>query len=86
MISSILKGDLENVKYTTHKVFGLNMPNSCPNVPYDILHPKNTWENKLDYDKKANQLADAFNQNFAQFADNANEEILAAAPKSIINN
>ena len=23
MISSILKGDLENVKYTTHEVFGL---------------------------------------------------------------
>ena len=62
------------------------MPNSCPNVPNDILNPKNTWKNKLAYDKKANQLADAFNKNFAQFADNANEEILAAAPKSIMNN
>ena len=83
MISSILKGDLENIKYTTHEVFGLKMPNACPNIPDDILHPKNTWENKLAYDKKANKLADAFNKNFNQFADNANEEILAAAPKSI---
>ncbi len=83
MISSILRGDLENIKYTTHDIFGLKMPNSCPNVPHDILHPKNTWENKSDYDKKANKLADAFNKNFAQFADNANEEILAAAPKSV---
>ena len=31
----------------------------------------------------ANKLADAFNNNFAQFAGNASEEILAAAPKSI---
>ena len=86
MISSILREDLENIKYSTHEVFGLKMPNSCPNVPNDILNPKNTWKNKLAYDKKASQLADAFNKNFAQFADNANEEILAAAPKSIMNN
>ena len=36
--------------------------------------------------RKLNQLADAFNKNFAQFADNANEEILSSTPKSIINN
>ena len=28
MISSILRGELDNVEYTTHEVFGLNMPNS----------------------------------------------------------
>ena len=85
MISSILRGELDNVEYTTHEVFGLNMPNSCPNVPSDILHPKNTWENKEAYDKKANKLADAFNKNFAQFADNANKEILSSAPKSVVS-
>ena len=40
--------------------------------------------NKDAYDAKANELADAFNKNFAQFADNANAEILDAAPKSTI--
>ena len=40
MISSILRGDLENIKYTTHEVFGLKISNSCPNVPHDILHQK----------------------------------------------
>ena len=57
------------------------MPTSCPNVPDVILNPKNTWKNKNNYDIKANELANAFNKNFAQFADNANSEILAAAPK-----
>ena len=57
------------------------MPNSCPNVPSEILNPKNTWENKNDYDFKAKELANAFNQNFKQFADNASKEILEAAPK-----
>ena len=82
MISAILNGDLENVKYNTHSVFGLKMPDSCPNVPVDILNPKNTWKDKNKYDVKANKLADAFNKNFEQFSDNANEEILSAAPKA----
>ena len=82
MISAILNGDLENVKYNTHSVFGLKMPDSCPNVPADILNPKNTWKDKNKYDVKANKLADAFNKNFEQFSDNANEEILSAAPKA----
>ena len=82
MISAILNGDLENVKYNTHSIFGLKMPDSCPNVPADILNPKNTWKDKNKYDVKANKLADAFNKNFEQFSDNANEEILSAAPKA----
>ena len=81
MITAILNGDLKKTKYTTHKIFGLKMPTSCPNVPELILNPKNTWKNKNNYDIKANELANAFNQNFGQFANNANSEILAAAPK-----
>jgi len=84
MITSILNGELENSEYSTHKVFGLKIPKTCPNVPSDILNPKNTWENKIAYDTKANELADAFNNNFSQFADNANQEILNAAPKATI--
>jgi len=86
MISSILNGDLENVEFKTHVVFGLHMPTSCPNVPSDILSPKNTWNDKDAYDIKANELANAFNKNFAQFAENANEEILEAAPKATVRN
>ena len=70
-----------NIEYNTHKIFGLHMPKSCPNVPSEILSPKNTWENKLAYDKKANILAKAFNDNFIQFSDHANNEILNAAPR-----
>lgn len=86
MISSILNGELEGVEYKKHEVFGLNMPTSCPNVPDEILSPKNTWTDKNAYDKKANELADAFNKNFTQFADYANEEILDAAPKATVRN
>ena len=82
MITAILNEELEVVDYTKHVVFGLQMPTSCPNVPSEILSPRKTWKNKTAYDAKANELADAFNKNFEQFADNANAEILEAAPRT----
>jgi len=57
------------------------MPTSCPDVPAEILDPRNTWADKAAYDKKANGLAQSFVNNFSKFASYANEEILAAAPK-----
>ena len=85
MITSALEGGLDNVDFETHPVFGLSMPTTCPNVPDEVLNPRNTWEDKNAYDVKANDLANKFNANFEQFADNANEEILAGAPKATTN-
>jgi len=81
MITAALEGELNNVEYTEHPVFGLQMPNECVNVPTDILHPRNTWSDKDAYDAKANLLAESFVQNFEQYANKANAEIMAAAPK-----
>tara|TARA_Y100000385_G_scaffold274249_1_gene317129 strand:+ start:29281 stop:30897 length:1617 start_codon:yes stop_codon:yes gene_type:complete len=80
LITAALEGDLENVNYETHEIFGLNYPTECEGVPSDLLSPRNTWTDKAAYDKKANELATKFNNNFKQFADNANDEILAASP------
>ena len=82
MITEALEGRLDDVSYTTHEIFGLAMPDTCNNVPDEVLNPKNTWADKAAYDEKANNLANQFNENFKQFEDNANEEILAAAPKA----
>ena len=81
MISAALNNKLNDVEYLTHEVFGLHMPKSCPQVPSEILNPKNTWNDKNAYNKKANILATAFNNNFEQFSDHASGEILEAAPK-----
>ena len=85
MITSALEGKLDNVDYTTHEIFGLAMPNECENVPADMLNPKNTWADKEAYDTKANHLANEFVKNFKKFEDNANADILAAAPKASVS-
>jgi len=85
MITSALTGKLATVNYETHPVFGLAMPTECEEVPTEILNPRNTWTDKAAYDRKANELAEAFIKNFEKFADYANEELLAAAPKVGVN-
>lgn len=85
MITAALNGELNDVAFDTHVVFGLQMPTSCPNVPTELLSPRNTWTDKAAYDTKANELAEAFNKNFEQFAEYANKEIMDAAPKAAVN-
>ena len=81
MITAALNGDLDNVDYVIHDVFGLAMPTDCPNVPTEILSPKNTWADKAAYDVAANNLAAKFNANFEKFEEFASVEIMAGAPK-----
>lgn len=82
MITAALNGDLNRVSFRNHDVFGIAMPESCPNVPVEVLDPRNTWEDKAQYDAKAKELAAKFRDNFAKFEEFANEEIMAGAPRA----
>ncbi|MGF1532468.1 MAG: phosphoenolpyruvate carboxykinase (ATP) [Bernardetiaceae bacterium] len=81
MITAALNGDLDQVSYQNHPVFGVSVPQACPGVPSEVLNPRQTWEDKSAYDESANRLAEAFIKNFTKFADFADESILAGAPK-----
>lgn len=80
MIQSALKGELNNVSYENNHIFGLAMPKTCPNVPAEILNPRQTWDDPEAYDQKAFTLASYFNENFETFSDFASQEIKDAAP------
>ena len=82
MITAALNGELDDVPYENHKVFGIAKPQSCPNVPSEILNPRNTWEDPALYDIKAAELAAKFKANFAKFEEFANAEIMAGAPNA----
>ena len=80
MITAALNEELDEVDFINHKVFGIAIPQSCSNVPSEILNPRNTWENSELYDQKAIELAQKFKANFAKFEEFANAEIMAGAP------
>jgi phosphoenolpyruvate carboxykinase (ATP) len=81
LITAALEGKFQDIEFTEHNVFGLHMPVSCPEVPSEILNPRNTWADKQKYDQKANELALAFLNNFKQFEDFSDEEMRASLPK-----
>ncbi len=80
MITAALEGKLDHVNFEAHPVFGMMMPTECPNVPSEILNPRNTWADPAAYDAKAKDLANQFRKNFEKYANGVSEEILAAAP------
>jgi phosphoenolpyruvate carboxykinase (ATP) len=80
MVNAALNGKLDEVEYTTDSIFGVQVPTSCPDVPDEVLIPRNTWSDGAAYDQQAHKLADMFNNNFEQFAEQASEEVKAAGP------
>jgi phosphoenolpyruvate carboxykinase (ATP) len=85
MITAALNGELNNVIFENHPIFGYAMPTSCPNAPAELLNPRNTWTDKAAYDAQANKLANMFVKNFEQYAAGVSKEILDAAPKATQN-
>lgn len=85
MITAAMNGQLNNVAFDAHPTFGVLIPKEVPNVPSEILNPRDTWADKEAYDKKANELAQLFVKNFAKYADKASEEIRSAAPVVLVD-
>jgi len=82
MIAAAFEGGLKDVEFEKHPIFNLMMPKSCPNVPPEVLNPRETWADKDKYDAKAKELAKSFKENFSKYESYANDEILSGAPIS----
>lgn len=82
MVNAALSGELDDVEFVEESYFGLQIPTHVPDVPDEVLNPRDTWSDKDAYDAKAKSLANMFRENFEQFKDRASEGILAGAPKA----
>jgi phosphoenolpyruvate carboxykinase (ATP) len=68
LLRAALNGSLNAVDFVTEDYFGLHIPTECPDVPKEILNPKNTWSDASAYDAKAKHLVGLFENNYQQFA------------------
>lgn len=82
MVNAILDGSLAQIEMQVDPIFGLSVPRSVPNVPADVLMPRNTWADKDAYDQKARELAASFAKNFEEFADRLDPKIAASGPQT----
>ncbi|PXY01036.1 phosphoenolpyruvate carboxykinase (ATP) [Marinifilum breve] len=82
MVDAALNGKLNDVEYTEDKLFHVNIPAVCENVPTEILNPINTWENKEDYKNTAEKLAKKFSVDFDKSYGKQNipEDIVSQCP------
>ena len=80
IIDAIHNNDFENVDTVRDAEFGFEIPLSCPGVPAEILVPRNTWEDKADYDKVKEKLINLFQNNFKAFEQSVNPKIVEAGP------
>ncbi len=83
LLNAALEGKLDKVKYRKDKLFGFDVPLSCPDVPSDVLDPAESWGSKEEYWKKYDALAARYIENFKLFADGCSPEVVAAGPKRV---
>jgi phosphoenolpyruvate carboxykinase (ATP) len=82
MVRAALAGKLDHVKYERDPIFNVDVPTSCPDVPSDVLKPRNTWAKPEAYDAQARKLAGMFIENFKKFEADVPAEVKAAGPKA----
>jgi phosphoenolpyruvate carboxykinase (ATP) len=83
MLNAALEGKLDHVQYRKDRIFGFEVPLTCPDVPDDVLDPASSWGDKDEYWKKYDALAARFVENFKLFAAGCSQEVRDAGPKRL---
>jgi phosphoenolpyruvate carboxykinase (ATP) len=79
LVSAALAGTLKNAPVKKDPIFGLAVPESCGDIPANVLNPRNTWSDKGSYDETAKKLTHSFEKNFKQYEPYVGTEVKAAA-------
>jgi phosphoenolpyruvate carboxykinase (ATP) len=79
LLRAALDGRLADVPVRAEPNFGLLVPESCPEVPSEVLDPRTTWSDKRAYDDTARALTHRFEENFREFEPFVSDEVKDAA-------
>ncbi len=78
-INAILDGSLHDSEFDVTKTFKLHVPKTLGDINPNVLNPRNAWENKEEFDKKRDQLAQMFIDNFKKYQTEDSEFDYSAA-------
>ncbi|CAH2600916.1 phosphoenolpyruvate carboxykinase (ATP) [Rhodovastum atsumiense] len=82
LLRAALDGTLAKGSFRREPFFGLSIPEAVPDVPAEVLDPRQSWGDKAAYDATARDLLARFEANFATFAEHVDEEVKAVALKA----
>ena len=83
LLNAALDGSLNDVEFRKDANFGFEVPVAVPGVDSKILDPRETWEDKEEFDRTAQKLVQLFVDNFADFEAHVDEGVKKAAPTSV---
>ena len=78
MVRAAVDGSLAAAPVRSDPNFGLLIPETCPDVPNEVLEPRTTWSDKGGYDNTAAELRGRFEENFTQFEEFVDDKVKAA--------
>jgi phosphoenolpyruvate carboxykinase (ATP) len=79
LLRAALDGSLARGSFRKDPFFGLAIPESVPDVPAEVLDPRQSWADKAAYDRMARELVASFEKNFRAFEAGVGDEIKAVA-------
>ena len=81
-VNAVLNVSIEKADYENMPIFNFAIPKEVPGVDSNVLNPRNTWEDKEDFDEVITNLAKMFKTNFKRYAVNPEgKEIEKAGPE-----
>src|SRR5262249_56032500 len=81
LVNAVLAGRLDGVALRPDPVFGVQVPEACPDVPAELLRPRETWAEPGEYDQRARQLAGLFRANFEAHSAGGPDAVRPAGPR-----
>lgn len=81
MINAVLNHKLDGVAFQNDPYFNLAIPAHLPDVPDEVLNPRQTWSDRAAYDRQASLLVSKFFENFKEFESKVTEAVIASGPK-----
>jgi len=79
MVTAAIEGKLKGNEFILDPAFGLAVPKHVPDVPDEVLMPRDSWVDKQEYDKTASHLTELFEKNIQTF--DVPDEVRHAGPK-----
>jgi phosphoenolpyruvate carboxykinase (ATP) len=79
LLRAALDGSLAGAPMRQDPNFGFLVPESCADLPANVLDPRGTWSDKRAYDEIAHNLRGRFEHNFTEFEPFVGSEIKRAA-------
>ncbi|MBV7388506.1 phosphoenolpyruvate carboxykinase (ATP) [Pasteurellaceae bacterium TAE3-ERU1] len=82
IIDAILDGSIDKAETKNIPIFDFKVPTALPGVDPSILDPRDTYADKAEWTKRAEDLADRFVKNFSKYTGNeAGKALVSAGPK-----